>query len=673
MLPQVEIMPNQTQYNRVSTDLPPKRNSRRLVVFVITMLLSSALSLSYVYSRPALYRSFANLLTVAPTAIDQQSSEADIQHVAIQRQILTGQELLAETLARLKIALGEHYMTDSHARATELSITELRNMLTVQAIPETNLVELAAISYQADILAPLINSWIDVYLERRAEEIRLTTGVTIDALYKELSGLQAKIIIKRNELEHFREVNNITSLGRENIFENQSLARFKGLTKSLNDASEKAVQAKARLSAVKSAIAAGKIVVPKEDQRQMQTLGQHLQELREQLAEVEQRYTPSYLALNPTLTVLPQQIKELEQKIHQKRNYGKSIVLAQAEQDYAAAKQSFQVIKQQLATHKRNAREFSTKFSEHEALLSDMEGLELLQRTTQERLAQIEAKQAEKFPQVKVIERAFLPREPFSPNYQRDTIIAIVGSIFLSLFCVWLVDFLTRQEQHKPEISISGVNMYATPAPDLINNHQKVAEQLPHNQNQAIAYAQTKSLEHPIPQELTASDLNNLLDVADIKAKQLVALLLSGMSLTEVCSLNKEHIDFDAGTLAVIGENARTLSLNPALITLLKNNNPCPAWLKSQEVSAATLEAILFCTAVDAGLPNPQSITATSLTQTYAIYLVKQGMRLAELEKIIGYTEPQALLQYGHYSPEKRGLPMSEVNLFHPILARLSA
>ncbi len=673
MSPQVEIMPNQAQYNHASSGLPPKRNSRRLIVFIMTLLLSSALSLGYVYSRPALYRSFANLLTVAPTAIDQQSSEADIQHVAIQRQILTGQELLAETLARLKNSLGEHYMTDSHALATELSITELRNMLTVQAIPETNLVELAAISYQADILAPLINSWTDVYLERRAEEIRLTTGVTIDALYQELSGLQAKIIIKRDELEHFREVNNITSLGRENIFENQSLARFKGLTKSLNDASEKSVQAKARLSAVESAIAAGKIVVPKEDQRQMQTLGKRLQELREQLAEVEQRYTPNYLALNPTLTALPQQIKELEQQIRQKRNYGKSIVLAQAEQDYAAAKQSLYSIKQQLAAHKHTAREFSTRFSEHEALLSDMEGLELLQRTTQERLAQIEAKQAEKFPQVKIIERAFLPHEPFSPDYQRDSIIAIVGSIFLSLFCVWLVDFLTRQEQHKPEISISGVNMYATPAPNLINNYQEAAAQLSQNQNQAIPHAQTNTLEYTAPKELTASDLNSLLGVADIKAQQLIALLLSGMSLAESCILNKEHIDFNTSTLIVMGESTRTLLLNPALIALFKNSEPCPAWLKSQEVSVATLEAILFCTAVDAGLPNPQSITATSLTQTYAIYLVKQGMRLAELEKIIGYTEPQALLQYGHYSPEKRGLPMSEVNLLHPILARLSA
>ncbi len=671
-LPQIEILPHQAQFNRPSANFSPQRHSRRLIVFIITLLLSSILSLGYVYSRPALYRSYANILTVAPTAIDRQSSEADIQHVAIQRQILTGQELLAATLARLKVVIGEHYLSHKNARATEFSIMELRSILTVQAIPETNLIELAATSYQADILAPLINSWIDVYLERRAEEIKQTTGTTIAALHEELLGLQAKILIKRDELERFREENDITSLGRENIFENQSLARFKGLTQSLNDANERAVQAKARLNAVKSAIAAGKIVVPKEDQRQMQSFGKRLQALREQLAEVEKRYTPNYLALNPTLTLLPQQIKELEQKIRNKRHEGKNIVLSQAEQDYAAAKQSLQTIKQQLAAHKRNAREFSSKFSEHEALLSDMEGLELLQRSTQERLAQIEAKQAEKFPQVKVIEPAFLPRKPFSPNYQRDALIAIVASIFLSLFCVWLVDFLTRKEQHTPDISISGVNMYATPASALLNTPQKEHEQIAQQPTQTIPHDSTQALEQIPPKELNANDLSRLLEAADTKAKQLIALLLSGMSLTEIALFTKKHIDFEERTLMVMGEYTRTLSLNPILIGLFKNSSPCPAWLKNQAVSTDTLNAILLCTAIDAGLAEPHSITATSLTQTYAIYLVKQGIRLAELERVLGEIPPQTLAQYGHYSPEKRGLHLSEINRFHPVLKALS-
>ncbi|TXK97238.1 hypothetical protein BMR02_10450 [Methylococcaceae bacterium HT1] len=176
------------------------------------------LKIAYVYSRPALYRSYATLLTVAQTAIDQQSSDADIQHVAIQRQILTGQELLDETLMRLNH--DEEQTNGITFDSSKLTTSELRRMLTVQAVPETNLVELAAIGYQAEILAPIINSWIDIYLQRRAEEVKQSTGLTLEALGEELTGLEDKILSKREELEDFRQINEITSLGREYLFEN---------------------------------------------------------------------------------------------------------------------------------------------------------------------------------------------------------------------------------------------------------------------------------------------------------------------------------------------------------------------------------------------------------------------------------------------------------------------
>ena len=87
--PQIEIIPNQQDFNPVEPASAPWYRSQRFLVFIIVFLLSSLLSLAYVYSRPAIYKSYATLLTVAQTAIDEKNSEADIQHVAIQRQILT--------------------------------------------------------------------------------------------------------------------------------------------------------------------------------------------------------------------------------------------------------------------------------------------------------------------------------------------------------------------------------------------------------------------------------------------------------------------------------------------------------------------------------------------------------------------------------------------------------
>ncbi|MCB1977577.1 MAG: hypothetical protein KDE66_11310, partial [Nitrosomonas sp.] len=119
--------------------LPPVREpepwykSRRIVIFVAVFLVCALPALIYVFNRPAVYLSYATLLTVAKTAIDQSSNDADIQHVAIQKQILLGAELLAETSRRLKS--GSH-----DGVSIDLNSDAVRQMLDVRAVAETNLV-----------------------------------------------------------------------------------------------------------------------------------------------------------------------------------------------------------------------------------------------------------------------------------------------------------------------------------------------------------------------------------------------------------------------------------------------------------------------------------------------------------------------------------------------------
>ena len=663
--PQIEILPTQPDFNRQGAKSKPWYQSQRLVVFTIVFLLSAVLSLGYVYSRPALYKSYATLLTVAQTAIDQQSREADIQHVAIQRQILTGQELLDETLTRLQrnqAQIGKQSLSE------KLTTSEIRHLLSVQAVPETNLVEVAATGYQPEIFVPLINTWIDVYLERRAEEIRQTSGLTQETLREELTGLEDKILIKRSELEHFRKINNITSLGRENIFENQSLARFKGLNKSHSIASEEAIKAKARLDAVNKAIAEGRIVVPSEDKRGMRVLELRLQELQEQLAEFDRKYTRSYLALQPKLNVLPGQIRDIEKEIQTKRNFGQSIVLSEAEQEFEAAQQSLREINKQLEEHKQEAIEFSSRFAEQESLLSDLEGLELLQRTTQERLVQIETRQAEKFPQVKVIERAFLPQEPISPDYTRDAIIALVSSFLLGLFFVWIVEFLTHKKSHQAPLSISGINMYSDSDRSLLHDVQQRPEPISQDLSHSLQYNNSLSLRQYSIELLSVATINQLLENSDLRAKQLISLLLSGLTLEEISKLKKEHFDFPRETLKVPGTSPRSLLLNQRLKSLFEDIEPCPAWNNKQTITIETLQAILVCASADAGLKDIQKVTSEALTYTYIVYLVQQGLRLSELDQIIGYIDPTELSKYTPYSPEKRGLSVTDIDLIYPSL-----
>lgn len=634
--------------------LPPVREpepwykSRRIVIFVAVFLVCALPALIYVFNRPAVYLSYATLLTVAKTAIDQSSNDADIQHVAIQKQILLGAELLAETSRRLK--------SGSHGGVSiDLNPDAVRQMLDVRAVAETNLVEMAAEGPDPKMLPALINTWIDVYLDARVREVSRLLGDTTQILHSELDSLSEKITIKRAELERFRRHNDIASIERE---ENEALARLKGLNESLNVASEEEVKAKARLDAINKAIARGQAVVPQEDTRTLSLLESRAQELREELGDLNRRYTQEFLNLSPTLKVIPEQLALLEAEIKRMRQQGQAVVLSDAEQEYAAARQAAREIRAQLDAHKAKASEFSSRFVEHEALRNDLEGLESLYREGQGRLAQIEARYSGKYPQVDVIERAFLPGAPIGPNYWRDAVIAVAGSILFSLFCVWLSEFLTRKTSPEPTVNLAGVPLYE---PDLLpgvrGNALKPVTILPH---------QHAVLDSPQPLELPFETVSALFNSAGSREKLLIALLLSGPSLEEIAAIGRLDIDTGNGKLIIHGISPRTLPLSPVAQSLFANP-ACQLITPSGEpLTSADLNALLACAVHDAGLSGTDEITADALRQTYIIYLVKQGIRLAELESIMGYLPPTELSAYAAYSPPGQKRPLEEINLLYP-------
>jgi succinoglycan biosynthesis transport protein ExoP len=136
--PKIDIFPDDSFYAPSDFNQKPWFRSHRFIIFVIVFLISSAASLSYNYSRPAIYRSSATLLTSAMTAIDrEESTTANAQHVAIQKKILLGHELAAETLARIKA-------TTTSDAVLDLTANDIQNFLTVEPISDTNLVEIRA-------------------------------------------------------------------------------------------------------------------------------------------------------------------------------------------------------------------------------------------------------------------------------------------------------------------------------------------------------------------------------------------------------------------------------------------------------------------------------------------------------------------------------------------------
>ncbi len=633
--------------------------SRRLRIFTLVTTTTLVVGLLVVFLRPPIYQASASLLTKAPKAADQAEIlidpnrslpiSVDPQHVAIQRVLLTAQPLLVETLQRLKM---EGSLPEG------ITPAKIKSMLSVEPVPDTNLVALQAEGSEQELLAPLVNTWIDVYMENRIRQIQKSTGATLDALHAQLTSLEAKIRVKRQQLDAFRQRYDIASLERS---ENDVLSRLKGLNDSLNMASEEAVKAKARLEAIRQAIAEGKPVVPESDERVLAVLVEQAQRLREQLTEMKQRFTPDYIRLNPQYRKIPKQLKEVEAKIATLTGSGRQVVLTTAEREYASARQAVEEIRQQLNEQKHLATEFSARFAEHEALVKELEQMEENQRELQNRMTRLEVKQNEDYPQVEVVERAYFPEHPVRPHYWRDALWVLLGSLGLGLFAVWLAEFLTRHEKPAPEtrLTLSGVHVYANPdGQDLLGHADPPSQAILENPPPINA------LEDQVSQELSRKDIDRLLDKADLRTRQVIALLLSGLTADEICRLDASHFALDTNFIFTPPPHQRKLPLAPRLKTWLTASGGAPLAPTSEEEMAK----ILYLTAVEADLSQPETVSPEALRHTYLLYLLRQGIKLVELEKVTGPVPLEDLTRYRKFIPNNSDHSITSVHLIHPCL-----
>ncbi len=442
--PKMEPRPRSERY--LDNPEEPWHRSTRARLFGLVAGLTLVFGVIWTLSQPVVYRSSATVLMSAPTAIDAKVSEADIQSVAIQRKILLGEDITRRLADELDTtwALG-------------LDAVELRQLLQVNPVPDTNLVEMSAQGSDGEILPLVVGSWIDVYLAVRAEDIEQRKSQTLLVVQDELDGLAEKLEQARSALDDYREKHEIISVERQ---ENEVLARLDGLNKALNNAIEEEAKTKAYLDTLRAAIAGGAQVVPQGDRRDVEAMDTELRELQVQMLEMSKRYTPEYIEKQPQLRAIPERIEELKAKLARALSQGRAAELANATQAHAAAQQTAADLQRKLDQHKQEVAQFNTIYATHQALAEDLASLEQLNRDTQARLVQVEVRQVEKYPQVSVIERPGRESERIGPDYLLLLGGTLVAALGLGIFSVWLYGFLSPKRDQPAYVTLSGVHMY---------------------------------------------------------------------------------------------------------------------------------------------------------------------------------------------------------------------
>jgi integrase len=185
----------------------------------------------------------------------------------------------------------------------------------------------------------------------------------------------------------------------------------------------------------------------------------------------------------------------------------------------------------------------------------------------------------------------------------------------------------------------------------------------------------------PEPRELTDTEIIALMRATSDEGHLILTGLLSGLSAEELVALDWDQIDLDAGTIRVTGDSIRTLPLNDALRNLIaarRASQPEVAGTLLHSPAGGPLSlddigSLVMYAAYDAGLDGADEATPRALRHTYLVYLLRQGIRFADIGRIIGRLPPHELSAYMRYAPSQPRRPLEQIDLTLPALRDLSA
>ena len=641
---------------------------RRAIVFSCAFLPAVAASLTYVYTRPAEYRAVTRL-QISPAAVVTQPTEAkdtpavttDAKSFLTEVQVLTSRPLLQDVLERLKNGEGLPDLGPD-------PVTSAQRMLHTEPVEGTQVLELSAEGPQPEFVARLLNTVTEAYRNHIADSYKGLASTTYSEVSDELRTLEGEVAAKRDAINAFRNRYDIVSMEHK---ENDVLANIEGLSQTYTEANERLAKAQGRLQALRNSIAAGKAVIRAKDDPTLADLEQRTSVLREQWHDLQRRYTPGYLALDADAKSLQARLENLQDQLKSQHAASERAAFSEAQEDLAAAQAAVERLRKDIADNQKQAQEFATLLNEYKALREDLDHIEGMHRTVLDRLTKLQASERERAPRVELLEAATTSYEPWRPNYRLDAAISVAGSLVFGLFAAWFADFIAGSSPVSPMILVQ-----QSWAPALLGG-------APVNEPRPLPPPGLPQLQapEPPPRELTDAEVAALVAGASEEEVQVAVIpLLMGLSAQELVALRWDDVDLDAGVIHLAGESAPTIPLPQPLRSVIvgrlrQQPDGVGTVLHDRHGGRLTIEEVgrlVFYAADDAGLDRSHEVTPDVLRYTYICFLLRQGIRPADLGRIVGHIPQNDLVVYmQRHSPTVR-LPFEQIERLLPALRALA-
>ncbi|MCC7007740.1 MAG: polysaccharide biosynthesis tyrosine autokinase [Acidobacteria bacterium] len=316
--------------------------------------------------------------------------------------------------------------------------------LTVAPVRNTHLVDLKYRSADPEFAARAANEIADQYIQQTLEARFAASKEAADYLTGQLEEQRKRVAESERALQDYQEQHNAVGVDdRQNVIVQRQANLNAELTKARVERIEKE-QLYKQLSTLQGDWAALETFPPVMNNEFVQTLKKQLDQARQQKGQLAARYREGA----PQMVQIDGQIQSIEAKIRLEIEK----VVQSVKNDYLAAQGREQQFGQALASQTAEAVQLNRKGAEYAALKDEAASARRLYETLLQKANETGVSGEFKGTNIRVVDRAEVPRTPVLPNTKRDLIVAVLMGLGLAAGLAFGFEYLDSRIRTPDEI-----------------------------------------------------------------------------------------------------------------------------------------------------------------------------------------------------------------------------
>ena len=620
---------------------------------ITTFLLILITANAVIWIQSPIYQSQATLHFSYTSQTKQEFAELAQRQITLHQQRMKSNNVLSFVAKELE-----------QSQMLIIKVQTLFDALVVEASLTGRIITLKANGSDPQILKPIIDAWIKVYLQLVASETQINNTDDLLDVDQQLEFLELKITEQAQLLQSFASHNNITSLERD---ENRVLSQAKNLGANLDQALAEQAQTQALLDSLVESINNGESIVRPMDNAQIDAIKLSLQEVNANLSALSEKYTQAYLERDQAILAQQQKSLQLQALLEEQIKMSQVDYLLDVKRKLSAARGKVEKMNTQLVEQNKLTQVFSQNLEQYKRLDDALKALQNQAQTLKnQQIAQEVSKPFDA--KISLLEPAFIPDFAIGPNYSLNSLISLIAAVIVAVLALLLFSFIFKQN------GAASSNHFVLMPGQARANDYSIMGSAQNGQLAAPDPRLSSALVTSASQSLRLLNIDEsqkLFSVANDQGKALIGLILSGVSVDELSLIKKGDCSQDYLMLQINNQFSRIISIQKNLAEVLQalcNNltNEQTVWsnIKSQEDFVQLLVNIGH----DAQITFPDQLSLNVLRHTYLTYLASQGARLNDIEQVAGYTSPSDLALYRNVNQQGKLLDLEQVQTEYPFV-----